>query len=184
MPEDKKIILFGAMGALSDPRKGFKELEASLKNLTNENYECVVFGSSKKQDSKNIGLKIHYLGNINDDVSLVTLYNAVDIMIVPSLQENLSNAIMESLACATPVVGFDIGGNSDMIEHKKSGYLAKPFDVNDLADGIKYILNNSNYDEFCRNARKKVLNQFDYKVVSQKYIHLYRDILEDRFHVK
>lgn len=99
-------------------------------------------------------------------------------MIVPSLQENLSNAIMESLACATPVVGFDIGGNSDMIEHQKNGYLAKPFDTSDLKDGIEWILNNENYEELCKNARKKVLKEFDSVVVAKSYIELYRDVLK------
>jgi glycosyltransferase involved in cell wall biosynthesis len=110
-------------------------------------------------------------------VSLVTLYSAVDVMIVPSLQENLSNAIMESLACATPVVGFDIGGNSDMIEHKKNGYLAKPFDSNDLAHGIEWVLNADNYDELCHNAREKVLREFDSVVVAKKYVELYEEVL-------
>ena len=112
-----------------------------------------------------------------DDISLVTLYNAVDIMIVPSLQENLSNAIMESLACATPVVGFNIGGNSDMIEHKKNGYLAKPFDTIDLKDGIEWTLNNEYYDELCQNAREKVMREFDSKIVAQQYIEFYKKIL-------
>ena len=98
-------------------------------------------------------------------------------MVVPSLQENLSNAIMESLSCATPVVAFNIGGNSDMIEHKKNGYLAKPFDTTDLKDGIEWVLNANNYDELCKNAREKVLREFDSKVVAKKYIELYKEVL-------
>ena len=76
---------------------------------------------------------------------------------------------MESMACGTPVVGFDIGGNTDMVEHKENGYLAKPFDTDDLADGIDWILNTPNYDELCQNARNKVLKEFDSKMVVKKY---------------
>ncbi len=178
LPKDKKLVMFGANSATSDINKGFKELSKALEKLENKNIEFVVFGSSEPKKSQNFGFKTHYLGHLYDDVSLITLYSAVDIMIVPSLQENLSNAIMESLACATPVVGFDIGGNSDMIEHQKNGYLAKPFDTSDLKDGIEWILNNENYEELCKNARKKVLKEFDSVVVAKSYIELYRDVLK------
>jgi glycosyltransferase involved in cell wall biosynthesis len=80
---------------------------------------------------------------------------------------------MESLACGTPVVGFDIGGSSDMIEHRTNGYLAKPFDTTDLACGIEWVLNNASYEELCQNARKKVVSEFDSKVVALKYMELY-----------
>jgi len=180
LPKDKKLILFGANSATSDVNKGFNELSEALHNLTDKNIEFVVFGSSEPKESQNFGFKTHYLGHLHDDVSLVTLYSAVDVMIVPSLQENLSNAIMESLACGIPVVGFDIGGNSDMIEHQINGYLAKPFDTSDLAHGIEWILNNENYDELCQNAREKVLREFDSEVVAKKYIELYADILSTK----
>ena len=98
-------------------------------------------------------------------------------MIVPSLQENLSNAIMESLACGTPVVGFDIGGNSDIIDHKINGYLAKPFETDDLANGIEWVLNAPNYQQLCDNGRNKVLTYFDSQVVAKQYIALYKEIL-------
>lgn len=177
LPKDKKLVLFGAIGALSDPRKGFEVLSKALHQLENKNIEFVVFGSSEPQESQNFGFKTHYLGNLHDDISLVTLYSAVDVMIIPSIQENLSNAIMESLACATPVVCFDIGGNNDMIEHKKNGYLAKPFDSTDLANGIDWVLNTSNYNELCQNARDKVIQDFDSKKIVKKYIKLYKEIL-------
>ncbi len=161
----------------NNPRKGFTELSNAMDKLTSKDIEFVVFGSSKPQNAPDLGFKTHYLGSLHDDVSLVTLYSAVDVMIVPSLQENLSNAIMESLSCGTPVVAFDIGGNSDMIEHQNTGYLAKPFDATDLKDGIEWVLNSSNYDELCVNAREKVLKEFDSVVVAKRYMELYSEVL-------
>ena len=120
---------------------------------------------------------VHYLGQLHDDVSLRVLYSAADVMVVPSLEENLSNAIMESLACGTPVVAFDIGGNSDMIEHQKNGYLAQPLDTDDLAKGIEWLLNTPNYQQLCDNARDKVLTHFDSQIVAKRYIALYKEIL-------
>ncbi|AEE26584.1 glycosyltransferase family 4 protein [Francisella hispaniensis] len=178
LPTGKKLVLFGAMSATSDPRKGFKELNEALQKIVKtDDIELVVFGSSKPTSAPDFSFKANYLGQLNDDVSLVTLYNAVDVMVVPSLQENLSNTIIESLSCGTPVVAFDIGGNNDMIDHNKNGYLAKPFDSQDLANGIEWILNSKDYDYLCQNARYKVLREFDSKVVAQKYIQLYKETL-------
>ncbi|WP_298766057.1 glycosyltransferase family 4 protein [uncultured Polaribacter sp.] len=178
LPKDKKLVLFGAVGAMSDSRKGFKQLSEALKVLPDKNIEFVIFGSSKPEYDDVFDIKTHYAGVLKDDMSLVTLYNAVDVMVVPSLQENLSNAIMESLSCGTPVVGFDIGGNKDMILHKVNGYLAKPFNKQDLANGISWVLNSSNYEEIRCNSRKKVLNEFSNDVVGKKYIKLYEDIIK------
>lgn len=179
LPENKKLVLFGAMGATSDPRKGFNELSLAFKNIDRDDIEFVVFGASPPLTPPNIGCKTNYIGRLSDDISLVTLYSAVDVMIVPSKQENLSNAIMESLACGTPVVGFGIGGNFDLIEHKKNGYLAHPLDVKDLANGIEWVLDNEKYDGLCVNAREKVMQEFDSKVVVEKYIQLYKEIIHD-----
>ncbi len=118
------------------------------------------------------------MGHLHDDLSIRILYSAADVMIVPSLQENLSNSIMESLSCGTPVVGFNIGGNSDMIEHKKNGYLSAPFKPDSLKSGIEWVLNSPNYNQLCKNARNKVMHEFDSKVVAKKYIKLYEEILK------
>lgn len=176
LPLNKKLILFGAMGATSDPRKGFNTLSKALSLLGRNDVELVVFGSSQPKSSQGFKHKAHYLGHLHDDVSLRVLYSAADVMIVPSLQENLSNTIMESLACATPVVGFDVGGNSDLIEHQINGYLAQPLDIDDLAKGIEWVLNAENSTQLCINAREKVLTTFDSQVVAEQYIALYKNI--------
>lgn len=176
LPNDKKLILFGAMSATSDPRKGYPELIEALKNVKTQNVEFVIFGNEKEEKNE-LNHKTHFIGKITDDEILKKLYNAADVMIVPSLQENLSNAIMESLSCSTPVIAFDIGGNSDLIDHKKNGYLANPFDTRDLAFGIDWVLSNKDYEQLCINARDKVLNSFSYDVVIPKYIELYKNII-------
>jgi glycosyltransferase involved in cell wall biosynthesis len=105
------------------------------------------------------------------------IYNAVGVTVVPSLEENLSNVIMESLACGTPVVAFNIGGNSDLITHKVNGYLAIPSDVKDLAQGIDWVLNNKEELNLSQNCINKVRKEFDYSIVAKKYTNLYKKIL-------
>lgn len=180
LPKDKEIVLFGAMNATGDPRKGFAELSQALSMLQSADIELVVFGSGKPLAPPDFSFPTHYLGNLSDDLSLKILYSAADVMVVPSLQENLSNAIMESLACGTPVVGFNIGGNSDMINHKQNGYLAAPYEPSDLAAGIDWVLASPEHSFLRRNAREKIVREFDSSTVACKYIDLYKRILSER----
>ena len=177
LPNDKKLILFGSMSATSDIRKGFNELREALKILQRPSIGLVVFGNDLPKEDILYGFQAYYLGNINDDHRLNQLYNAADVMVVPSIEENLSNAIMESLSCGTPVVGFDIGGNGDMITHKKDGYLAKERDVKDLSQGIDWVLNHPDAKGLSKNARNKVLANFESRLVSKKYVEMYKTIL-------
>ena len=136
-----------------------------------------MFGSSQPQNAPDFGFKTHYLGSLADDISLITLYSAVDVMVVPSLQEAFGLTAGESMACGTPVVAFGATGLLDIVEHQKTGYLAKPFESEDLACGIEWVLNAPIYDELCVNAREKVVREFDSKVVAGKYVELYKEVI-------
>jgi len=177
IPKDKRVILFGAMNSLSDPRKGAKELFEAINHLKVENTIFVVAGSSKPKIPLQLKYPTYFIPPLNDEVSLPLMYNIADVMIVPSLQENLANSIIESMSCGVPVVAFDIGGNKDIIKHKYNGYLAKKLDSFDMANGIEWILNHKNYNSLSENSRKTVLQKFDSNVVSKRYIDLYKKIL-------
>jgi len=181
LPINKKLILFGAMSATSDRRKGFDLLYEGLRQLSaqwSDKAELVVFGSSEPENPPDFGLPVHYLGRLQDDVGLALLYSAADVMVVPSRQDNLPNTVVEPLACGTPVVAFDIGGMPDMIDHKRNGYLAKPFDNSDLAAGINWVLSDENrHKELCIKAREKAVACFDIKKVAGQYAELYRQVL-------
>jgi glycosyltransferase involved in cell wall biosynthesis len=97
-----------------------------------------------------------------DDTALSLVYSAADVFVAPSLQKNHANTMMESLSCGTPVVAFNIGGMSDMIEHQRNGYLAQSCDPDALARGIEWVLSDENrWKNLSFNAREKVLNSFD-----------------------
>jgi len=179
LPVNKKLILFGAMDSTSEKRKGYKYLIEALESLELKDVELVIFGASKPKSPVITNFKQHFVGNVHDDITLALLYSASDVAVVPSLQENLSNVIMESLACGTPVVGFDIGGNSDMIKDRITGYLAKPLEPQDLSEGIQWVLENeSRLNQLSINARNIVLEQFSIEKVTQQYIKLYENMME------
>lgn len=98
-------------------------------------------------------------------------------MVVPSLIENLSNAIMESLSCGTPVVAFNIGGNSDMIDHKQNGYLAQERNAEDLATGIRWCTQRNINVTLSQCARTKVISNYTINMVAQQYTKLYQSML-------
>jgi len=183
LPEDKQLILFGAMSATSDPRKGFNLLQSALQKLSQsewtERVELVVFGSSQPKNPTELGFKSHYLGRLNDDISLSLVYAAADVFIAPSVQDNLPNTVMESLACGTPCVAFDIGGMCDMIDHQQNGYLAKPFNTDDLAKGIVWVLEDEErLRKLGSNSREKVEQNFPLEIQARKYLSIYDSCLE------
>ncbi|MCK4796822.1 MAG: glycosyltransferase family 4 protein, partial [Spirochaetes bacterium] len=176
LPADKKIIMFGALKSTTIKRKGYDYLISALKKVMSKDAEIVVFGASEPAIEIDLKFKMHYFSSLYDDISLSILYSAADVMVVPSIQENLGNTIMESLSCGTPVVAFDIGGNSDMIEHKQNGYLARAFDSTNLAEGIDYVIADENRQKSLSNeARKKIKERFDINIISKRYLKLYKE---------
>ena len=143
LPHHKKLVLFGAFGGTSDPRKGFDYLRSALQKLSDESdIELVVFGTEQAQNLE-INLPVHQVGRLHDSVSMAVLYSACDVFVLPSVQDNFPNTILEALACGTPCVGFDTGGMADLIQHQINGYLAMLMDTDDLANGINWILTQS-----------------------------------------
>lgn len=182
LPRNKKIVLFGADNATSNENKGFQFLQEAIKILVRKDWaeqmELMIFGDREPHNPPDIGIKVHYLGRLHDEVSLALLYAAADVFVAPSIQDNLPNTVMESLACGTPVVAFKIGGMPDLIEHKHNGYLAKPFMTDDLAHGINWILKNeTRRQSLSRKARQKMEEDFALEIQAQKYLSLYEEVL-------
>ena len=104
-------------------------------------------------------------------------YIAADVMIVPSKLETFGQTATEAMACGTPVVAFNNTGLSDIVEHKKNGYLAELLDINDLAKGILWTLNHSDQKTLSLNARKRAENIFSEEAVIKKYLNIYNNLL-------
>jgi glycosyltransferase involved in cell wall biosynthesis len=178
LPLDKKLILFGATDSTGDPRKGFDKLVAALERLNEADTELVVFGG--RRGLAHLPFRSHVFVDFIPDADLVELYAAADVMVVPSLQENLAATIMEPLACGTPVVAFGIGGNVDMIDHGSNGYIARPFDAAELAACIDRVLRHPDPESLRRAARAKVEKCYSYPVMADAYRALYGRLAKDQ----
>lgn len=185
LPQDKQLILFGAVESTSEPRKGFHLLQAALQKLSQSGWqdtvELVVFGSSQPEHSVDLGFKSHYLGNFSDDLSLALIYAAADVFVAPSIQDNLPNTIMEAIACGTPCVAFNIGGMPDLIDHQKNGYLAQKLEVESLARGISWILEDRDrYQSLRQSARTKAEQEFSLEIQARRYIELFAKVIDEK----
>jgi len=183
LDNNKKYLLFGSMN-IEDKRKGFNYLSQALEILNikhpelKESIELIVFGKSNQSVFNTLPYKTNDLGMLKEENKIVEAYNVADLFILPSLEDNLPNTIMESLSCGTPVVAFNTGGIPEMIEHKSNGYLADYKNAEDLANGIYWTLYQSEHQTLSANARKKVLENFTFDIVANKYINLYKDLLK------
>ncbi len=164
---DETIIAFGAV-AINSPYKGLNFLLEALQILHEQDLKMItvlIFGGNyNKQIADAIPFKTRFMGHLNDDYSMVLLYNSSDVLVVPSLADNLPTIVLEALSCGTPVVGFDVGGIPDLIDHKKNGYLAHYKDAGDIAGGIRYCIENK--------IRGKRLPEFEEAQVVKKHVEL------------
>ena len=163
------VLAFGAT-SINSPYKGWSYLQNALNKLDSyfslKNITVVIFGNGyDKRIADAIPFKTKFMGYLKDNLSINIVYNAADIFIAPSLADNLPTTILESLSSGTAVVAFDTGGIADMISHKENGYLAKYKDSEDIANGIKYCLENK--------LKGYLLSEFEPNKTLNKHLELF-----------
>lgn len=134
-------------------------------------------GADAPRTPLDLGIPIRYMGRLHDDLALRLLYSAVDVTVLPSIQENLPQMAVESIACGTPVVAFNATGFPDIVDHGKNGYLASPYDANDLGSGIVHILEHPDPTSLQQYARNKALKEFSLTTMTERYAAVYRELL-------
>ena len=181
LPTDKKLILFGSV-KVTDKRKGIDYFIESCKLLAEkypemkEELGVVVYGNNSEYLKPLIPFQVYALDYISNEKDLVNIYNAVDLYVTPSLEENLPTTIMEAMACGVPCVGFNVGGIPEMIDHLHNGYVAEYKSAEDLANGIIWTLSESEYQSLSEEACRKAVSNYSESIVAKKYIDIYNKI--------
>lgn len=179
---DSFLMLSGFMPSKNDKHKGTPYLLNALELFSQKAkglpLELIIFGNRDVESLPDIPVSATFLGTINDDEKLALAYSAADVFISPSLEDNLPNTVMESLACGTPVVAFNTGGIPDMVQHQQNGYLAAYESSSDLAVGLAWVYHHPDRETLNQQARAKVESQFAEKVIAQKHIELYQSLLK------
>jgi glycosyltransferase involved in cell wall biosynthesis len=179
----KQWLLFGAWGGTDDPRKGFDLLRQTLAALAEDNQlknrlGLLTFGSNRSEREPG-PFPTKNLGELNDEVSLALAYNAADVFVAPSREDNLPNTIVEALACGIPCVAFEIGGMPDLIDHRTNGYLADAYSTEELAEGIKWLLlSPDRLVALKQNARWKAEKELGLDLQASRYISLFNEVLQ------
>ena len=181
LPQNTKLVLFGSV-KITDKRKGIDYLIDSCKLLAEKHPELkeklgvVVFGKESQQLANLLPFKVYPLDFVSNEHQLVDIYNAVDLFVTPSLEENLPNMIMEAMACGIPCVGFNVGGIPEMIDHLHNGYVAQYKSSEDFANGIYWTLTDPDYPNLCEQACRQAVTHYSESTIAKKYIDLYNKV--------
>lgn len=181
IPQDRLVILFGAVSPLDDKRKGYGELLDALKIIAckpqGKRIMAVIFGSDSPLPS---GLPIDAIsiGRLHDDQSLIDAYNSADLVVVPSLEDNLPNVGLEAIACGTPVAAFDVCGMPDIVCDGWNGCLVPADQAGELGEMIAKVLDDpQGLLEMRSNARQHAEERFSLEEQAGAYIRLYEDLI-------
>jgi len=175
LPTNLPVILIGATSVQSY-YKGFDLARTALQTF-GDNIYVALFGSDSKTMARWFPRGKGF-GTIRSDIVLSELYSAADVFVAPSVAEAFGKTIVESMSCRTPAVAFNATGPACIIDNRINGYLAKPFETEDLAAGISWLLDDeARRADVGTAARDKVLKEFDNAVVAPQYEALYRRLL-------
>lgn len=190
---EARIITFGAVGGIKNPRKGYTLLLEALQKLKQTQaqnqsvIQLIVYGQGKPQHIPDMPFEIIFMGKMHDPTSMNLLNNAADCFVNAAIQETFGQTGSEAQASGLPAVGFLDTGMVDVLEHKVTGYLAKHADSDDLANGIRYVLDNNTIarhegstqtPSLSANARQRAVRLFSYEAVAEQYINLYQTVIE------
>jgi glycosyltransferase involved in cell wall biosynthesis len=176
IPEYAKVLLFGAAN-IDDKRKGFKYIlqliDSLLTNDPDNEYQLILFGKASPETLAQIRLKYLHFPYAGQDI-LPEIYSAADVMLLPSLQDNLPNTVMESLSCGTPVIAFNTGGVPEMLVEGKTGYIVPDRNAEIMAQKVTEIFRDGHMREMRPSCRAFAVEHYSPEVVAAQYLQIYK----------
>ena len=135
---------------------------------------CTVGKSSNFRN--HVDIEVKELGFLKDQKQLSKIYAAADLFVIPSIEDNLPNTVLEALCCGTPVVGFDTGGISDMVKEGENGFLSANINAKGLVKAMgKFLKDGNKLDQY--KIRSEAVKKYDHQVQVKKHVHLYEKVL-------
>ncbi|MHC4885193.1 MAG: glycosyltransferase [Planctomycetota bacterium] len=189
LPSDARTLLFGAE-ATGEKRKGFKELldalrrcmaDGEVRSLVDKGkLRLLAFGHPDESQLSG-DLPVTSFGYVTSDERLRTIYSAADVFIVPSLEDNLPNTMLEAMGCGTPVIAFDVGGMSDLISDKVTGLLVEPNNIEHLSRAIIHcILHPDHCADMGDQCGPLIDDRYTREKQANAYVRLYRELCANR----
>jgi glycosyltransferase involved in cell wall biosynthesis len=175
IPVDARVVLFVAESA-ENVRKGFSLLLAALERLRGVN-GLFLISMGRPQAGTIEGIQHLPLGTVSNDAFLAAIYSAADVLVVPSLQDNLPNTVMEAMACGTPSVGFEAGGIPDMIRPHINGFLAPVGNSDALAERIEQALSSAAGNKMSSACRDIAVSEYGHAIQARRCVQLYESLM-------
>lgn len=181
IPPNRKVLMFAAL-RLNQFNKGGDLLLEALQGLPESlKAETVLLtlGNGGEALGQVADIQTYDLGYISHDRIKAIAYSAADLFVFPTRAESFGLVLLESMACATPVVSFGVGGTVDLVRPGVTGYLAKPEDAKDLREGIVQLIEDeSRRRRMGQQGREMVLREYRLELQVQRYIALYNQLLQ------
>lgn len=183
LPQNEDLVLFSSVETQAY-RKGGTFVAAAvdaLKGKTRKPFRLVVVGNRASEWERVVNVPVTAIETVKDDHLLAILYSAADLFVHPALADNLPNGVLESLACGTPVVAFDVGGVGEAVRPMETGYLARHKDADDLSAGIRCLLDDTDLRRRLRARCREVAEaEYDMALQTQRFEELYQAVIHGR----
>jgi len=174
IPQDKAVVMFGA-ASVEDDRKGIQYLNAALNALEIKPFLLSFGAGHPPKELRSEGL---HIGVVENEHLLALVYSAADVFVIPSMQEAFGQTILEAMACAVPIVGFDTGGIPDMVENGVSGLLCSKGNTNELSTALSALLSNTELSKTLgMHGRAIVVRRFQLAYQARNYAELYGQLI-------
>jgi glycosyltransferase involved in cell wall biosynthesis len=172
LPQAAQVVMF-ISDELTNLRKGVSFLSEALLGMAQAgNLFLVTVGRGKPPETGSIPCL--HMDSVENNRWLSVIYSVADLFVIPSVQDNLPNTVLESMACGTPVVGFDVGGIRDLVHSGRTGQLAPVGDAVALRDAITQLLHAPNTRrEMGAESRKMVVEMYSYEAVARRHSDLW-----------
>ncbi len=174
---EKQIIFVGRLSK----EKGTESLIEISKILPPQFHLLIVGSGPMEKEIKKIDElypNVHYLGYLPKE-ELIPLIRGSIILIQPSLAEGISTTLLEAMACKIPIIASDVGGNKELVQNNQNGFLINPNSPSILVEKILEISENESLQQKFGQKSFELVKKFEWSEVGQKYLNLYRSLVEN-----
>ncbi|UPH89164.1 glycosyltransferase [Synechococcus sp. NB0720_010] len=185
MERDKFLILFCANNAEVDERKGYRRLVETLDKMksTQESQRevALVIAGSKEPRLKPNAVQVIALGAIDEENRMRLIYDSCDVAVIPSYIDNLPNVGLEAQACGLPCLCFNNGGTAEIVDHGRSGFVARDDNTEEMARFLDSLVDRVNSEMLMQMrtmSRQRAIELWDERVVARQMIHAYHKALK------
>ncbi len=175
---DESRFVIGSVGRLT-PRKGYRYLIEAMGSIVDSipNACLMLVGEGEeRRELTELARRLHVERQVEflgQSAGVMDLLGKMDLFVLPSLQEGLPTAIMESMACGTPVVASDIPGTRELVTREKNGWLVEPANPEALARAIISAYQRPDLRQKYSLQAAASLSQFKLKEIAASYLNLY-----------